>query len=428
MMNKQPWLNGKLRVSENNRYLKNGSEPFFWLGDTAWLLFEHLSFEEIKEYLLIRKEQGYNVIQATLLHRSTKNIKVESFWDKVDKTLTFAEENGLYMALLPTWGSIVTRQVLSIEEIEEYADFLGNRYNDRPNLIWVVGGDARADEGLEGFNLLGSTLRSLCPDYLITYHPFGRTSSTQWFEDSEWLDFHMFQSGHRRYDQASLGLEDDNSKTEYFYGEDNWRYVEYDYKTTPHRPTIDAEPSYEEVPQGLHDTTQPLWKAHHVRRYAYWSVLEGTFGHTYGHNSVMQFYVASEEAGAYGARTGWREGLEAPGGKQMKYVKELMEMVDYQNGSQARHLLAKSEENYEKHERISVFATENHVLFYNYTGRTFGIDPEKFPWKTAKASFFDPEDGSVESLGIIDLNEKQEFESPKSKGDFTDWVLILTEA
>ena len=34
-----PWDNGKLVVSKNSRYLvhENGT-PFFWLGNTSWLL------------------------------------------------------------------------------------------------------------------------------------------------------------------------------------------------------------------------------------------------------------------------------------------------------------------------------------------------------------------------------------------------------
>lgn len=100
----------------------------------------------------------------------------------------------------------------------------------------------------------------------------------------------MFQSGHRRYDQSSLGFWDDNNVSEDFYGEDNWRYVRRELARTPLRPVLDGEPSYENIPQGLHDFSQPLWKARDVRRYAYWSVFEGACGHTYGDNAIMQFY------------------------------------------------------------------------------------------------------------------------------------------
>ena len=43
-----PWENGKLKVSDNGRYLmhENGT-PFFWLGDTGWLMPERLNRDEV---------------------------------------------------------------------------------------------------------------------------------------------------------------------------------------------------------------------------------------------------------------------------------------------------------------------------------------------------------------------------------------------
>lgn len=58
---------GKLSISENRRYLMEGDKPFFWLGDTAWLMFLKLDEDEIYTYLRNRKEKGYNVIQTVLI-------------------------------------------------------------------------------------------------------------------------------------------------------------------------------------------------------------------------------------------------------------------------------------------------------------------------------------------------------------------------
>ena len=57
----------------------------------------------------------------------------------------------------------------------------------------------------------------------MTFHPFGRTSSVRWFHNAKWLDFNMFKSGHRRYDQTR-GDGDDTAQASV--AEDNWRYVE----------------------------------------------------------------------------------------------------------------------------------------------------------------------------------------------------------
>ena len=64
-----PWNNGKLVVSEEGRYLKheNGT-PFFWLGETGWLLPERLNRDEAEYYLEQCKRRGYNVIQVQTLN------------------------------------------------------------------------------------------------------------------------------------------------------------------------------------------------------------------------------------------------------------------------------------------------------------------------------------------------------------------------
>lgn len=49
---KKPWSNGRLMVSDNHKFLQheNGT-PFFWLGDTGWLLPEKLDRSEAQFYL-----------------------------------------------------------------------------------------------------------------------------------------------------------------------------------------------------------------------------------------------------------------------------------------------------------------------------------------------------------------------------------------
>ena len=91
---------------------------------------------------------------------------------------------------------------MNADQAEAYAAFLAKRYADVPNIIWITGGDTRGSEAFEHWTRMGRTLRRLNPDKLITFHPFGRTTSIDYFPDEPWLDMHMFQSGHRRYDQV----------------------------------------------------------------------------------------------------------------------------------------------------------------------------------------------------------------------------------
>src|SRR5688572_2974378 len=58
-----------LKVSANGRYfMTSDGKPFFWLGDTGWLLFSKLKREEAVKYLDDRKLKGFNVIQVMVLH------------------------------------------------------------------------------------------------------------------------------------------------------------------------------------------------------------------------------------------------------------------------------------------------------------------------------------------------------------------------
>lgn len=435
----EKWEKEPLHTSENGRYFMEGATPFFWLGDTAWLMLQKLNEEEMRTYLRNRKEKGYNVIQTVLVHTlpgvsesgcslapGMKNVTEKAYWEFVEKALDMAQEMGLYLGLLPAWGSLVKDGILNKKNIEEYAEFLGSRFEKRPNIIWILGGDVRGDAGPEVFRREAEIFKKHNPERLITYHPFGRTSSSLWFHEEEWLDFNMFQSGHRRYDQASLGEWDDNAGRETFFGEDSWKYVERDFSYGTMKPTLDGEPSYEGIPQGLHNPRNPYWEEWDVRRYAYWSVFAGAAGHTYGSNAIMQFYTENEGKGAYGVRESWQDALHHPGSAQVRYLKELMESVDFVNGRADDSLLLFGQK--ERYHRIAVFAGEDYVFCYDYNGDEFLLNLEKYMDKPMDAYWMNPQDGTYSYITTLQ-GVKKWLASPVARKDkANDWVLVLRAA
>ena len=63
------WDNGRLTVSDNQRFLQfENGKPFFWLGETAWLMPERLNREEVNYYLKTCHEAAYNVVQIQVLN------------------------------------------------------------------------------------------------------------------------------------------------------------------------------------------------------------------------------------------------------------------------------------------------------------------------------------------------------------------------
>ncbi|MNQ95126.1 putative collagen-binding domain of a collagenase [compost metagenome] len=207
------------------------------------------------------------------------------------------------------------------------------------------------------------------------------------------------------------------------YGEDNWKYIEADYKLKPVKPTIDGEPSYEDIPQGLHDTTQPRWQDADVRRYGYWSVFAGAFGYTYGHNSVMQMYKFTDKKPAYGPKDQWITALNAKGATQMQYLKQLMLSHTYFDRVPDQTLVAGK--NGEKYERVLATRGEDYAFFYTYTGQNFKVQMGKIDGDDVKASWFDPRTGKITPIGEFENKGIHEFNPPGTPANGNDWVLIL---
>jgi hypothetical protein len=433
----RPWDHGNLQVTANKKYLAVGSKPFFWLGDTAWLMLEKLIEDEMYIYLKNRQQKHFNVIQATLIHRAQVLAQYEpffdndlgrpnpdsEFWTRVDRAIAMADELGLYMALLPTWGGWAKSGKLNLDNVEAYSSFLADRYGKYQNVIWLTGGDIRGNIAYDLYMKLGALLKERCPGQLVGFHPFGRTSSSLWFNDAPWLDFNMFQSGHRRYDQSSLGEWDDNKEKEGFFGEDSWRYVERDHATLPLKPTLDGEPSYEQIPQGLHDPSQPYWQDHDVRRYAYWSVFAGACGHTYGHNAVMQMFREQDNDPDFGVKSYWHQAIHDPGAGQMAHLYELMTAVEFSEGEPKEELLADGQK--PKYERIAVFAGRDYAYFYSYLGTPFRVNMDKLLGSKVDAYWFDPAAGIYSYFGALDCRGVEEFVPPVKPAGHNDWVLVL---
>ena len=430
-----------IRVSDNQRYLTDqDGNPFFWLGDTGWLLFAKCSREDAEKYLADRVEKGFNVIQVMVLHslkvcnvygdsalvnRSVaKPLVTEGnlftdpvqydYWDHVDYIVDLAAEKGIFIGMVPVWGTNVKNGNVSRKEAGIYAAWLADRYRGRPNIVWLNGGDTFGSDSTATWNIIGRTLDEADPNHLITFHPYGRMQYSMWFHDESWLDFNMLQSGLRRYDQ------DD---TELNYGEDNWRYAKDDWSKDPVKPTLDGEPSYEGIPQGLHDPTQPYWTEDDVRRYAYWSVFAGTCGFTYGHNAIMQFHRLGDADSSYGVREYWHDALIAPGAGQMQYLAKLMLSRPYFERIPDQSIVGDTQG--KRYNYQAATRGKDYAFIYTWNGKDIQVNLGIISGEMVKASWYDPRTGQTNEVGEFENMGSQLFETPGQVMDGNDWVLIL---
>ena len=433
----KPWDNGLLKVSANQRFLQfENGKPFFWLGETAWLMPERLNREEVDHYLKTCSAAGYNMVQVQVLngvpsfntygipsHDKQGHLLSDvpySYWDHLDYIVEVAAKNDIYIGMVCIWGGLVKAGKLSVEQAKTYGRFLANRYKDSPNIIWIMGGDIQGNIRPEVWEALATTIKSIDKSHLMTYHPRGRHTSAQWWSKASWIDFHTFQSGHRRYGQRMGNKEypiPDNTE------EDNWMYVDSTWAYKPQKPVLDDEPIYEGIPQGLHDADEPLWQACDVRRYAYWSVFAGSCGHTYGHNAIMQFYREGY-APAYHNKKVWTEALHDPGFNQMKYLKHLMLSFPYFERIPDQSIII---DNGTQYDRLTATRGNDYLLVYNYTSRYMKIDLRKISGLKKKVWWMNASTGDLTWLGEF-ANKVITFQPHKTGNGIEDGVLIAIDA
>jgi hypothetical protein len=236
-----------------------------------------------------------------------------------------------------------------------------------------------------------------------------------WFHDEPWLGFNMFQSGHRRYSQ--------DTDSPHRFGEDNWRYVEEDYARKPVKPVVDGEPSYEGIPQGLHDSKEPYWTDADARRYAWWSVFAGAFGHTYGDNAVMQFYRPGVDQPAYGAREPWTTALHDPGSGQMQFLKNLILSRPYFERVPDQTLIAAP--NGTGHGRAIATRGASYAFVYTYTGQPLRVRMGVISGAKVTAWWYSPRDGTRKDIGEFANTGERTFTPPGRPAEGNDWVLVL---
>ena len=435
----KPWKNGRLKVSDNNLYIvhENGT-PFFWMGNTAWLLPERLNREEAEYFLAKDRQAGYNVEQIQVLNAiPTFNVYgqqandadfnfakytkegVYGYWDHLDYIVNAAERNGIYIAMDCIWGSMINQ--MDVKKAAALGKFLGERYKDNPNIIWMIGGDIMGNKKPEVWDALARAIKKVDKNHIMTFHPRGRTTSAWWYNDREWMDFNMFQSGHRRYGQRNGDVDytiKDNTE------EDNWTYVDMSFEKKPLRPVIDGEPSYEDIPQGLHDFSAPRWQDYDVRRYAYWAVFAGCFGHTYGHNSVMQF-IRPGLGASFGAEKPWWDAMKDPGYNQMKYIKWLMLSFPFTERVADQSIIAG--QNGERYDRVIATRGNDYLLVYNYSGKPMKIDLGKISGAKKNVWWMNPSDGKLTYVGEFD-SKVTEFTYDAAYLRGSDRVLIAVDA
>lgn len=425
-----------LRVSENGRFLQyDDGSPFFYLGDTAWELFHRLNRQQADTYLTNRAEKGFTVIQAVVLAQlnglnepnpygalplkdKDPQQPNEAYFEHVDYIVRQANKLGMFIGILPSWGKYWStnnpEQVIFTEEnARTYGKFLGERYKN-DSIIWILGGDHNINTESERKIIEAMALGLRAGDggkHLITFHPRGPGLSSDYLHDAEWLDFNMFQSSHGAHDH------------------DNGLFAEHDYALKPPKPTLDGEPRYETIPAGFYfagTNPQNRFDDYDCRQAAYWSLLAGACGHTYGNNNIWQMWSPGRTP-IISAVIPWNEALDHPGAFQMGLVRKLFESRPYQKLVPNQSMIKAGPTTGGGKIRAALANDGSFAFIYSPRGMQFTIDKSVIKGKRVNEIWYDPRYGISYKIHTGDTKGIQTY-TPPTNGRGNDWILIIENA
>jgi len=440
----------RLQLSSTNPHLLEtlSAKPVFLNNYTAWSLIGNGTREDIADFLKICSSHKFNMVSAVLpITTPGYNPEVAGeydFWDHVDFVIDQAAENGMYISLHPTWGDRVAgayngsvtggQIVFNTVNAYKYGLWLGQRYGERDNLIWMLGGDRSAIYNLkDGVHDYREVWRALAEgladgikgedkqdgqadydDILMSYHPRKwAPNSSEWFHNDPWLSFNSIQD--TPYDQVVS--------------------MPGDYKLKPTKPSWLFE--------GRYEGRISAWG---IRYQAYQTVFAGAFGHTYGSDN-------------YAFPSNWRELTTLPGTMQMAYLykitREIWTDAEFFDRMPDQNLIVgdqgntygdgewddsgKKKDNPGSSDRITAIRGGNGTwaMVYSANGRDITLDLSLLVNGKLDVYWFNPRTGKwwINDEGKDKItpfktklacgNGNHTFDPPGMAGKNNDWVLIL---
>ena len=399
-----------IRVGPDRRQVVDQSgAPFLIQGDTPWSLIAGLTREEAEQYLENRRQKGFNSIIVNLIEHkfrgpvnrysegpfttpgdfSTPN---EKYFAHADWVIRKAAEKGIQVFLAPLYlgyigtdeGWIEETLANGPEKCRAWGHYLGKRYRDFDNLVWLIGGDRNPDKARDDVDAVALAIKEFDSRHLFTAHCHPENSAVDQYRNDGWLDLndtYTYEIVHRK--------------------------LLADYHRVPVMPYFLIETTYE----GEHNSS-PV----QIRRQAYWALLCGATGQFLGNRPIWLF------------DPGWQAAMDATGSADMARLKALfLSRPWYELVPDDKHeVVVDGLGEFRGLDYLAAARTADGatVMAYLPSERTFTVDMTKIAGARAKAWWFNPRTGKTDAAGEFPTSGKRSF-IPPGQGD---WVLVLDDA
>lgn len=330
------------RAPHGSHFLRDG-KPFFYLADTVWATFSNVTLEEWARYLAVRRTQGFNALQISILpithDRSVPPEEIapfetgpdgrwilsrpnEVYFDRAERMIEMAVAEGFLPVLTVLWCSYVpdTRcsrgspipSAMALEDVAPYAAMATRRFR-RFDPVMVISGDTRFESPAEApyYGAAMEAVKREWPEAIISMHLHPEGELPPPFDTA--VDFYSFQSGHQ-----------------IAHADRPWTLAERFCAYPSRVPILNSEPCYEGHGRLTQDGSR--WSREEVRRAAWQSLLSGArMGVAYGAHGVWSFHRRGFEFLAR-ARSlepyDWEDALTMPGSWDMGFARYLFETHD----------------------------------------------------------------------------------------------------
>lgn len=307
-----------LQRSKDGRHLVDRNNlPFLVVGDSPQALIANLSETDAAAYFATRHAQGFNAVWINMLCNAYTGCRSDgstydgilpftiagdlstpnpAYFRRVDDMLRLATRYGMAVFLDPieTGGWLDVLHNNGVAKDGSYGRYLGHRYRNFPNIIWLNGNDFqswRTPPDDADARAVAQGIQAADPNHLQTVELNYYASDS--LQDPSWAPIIGLDAAYSYFPTYAEVLQ------------------AYDRSTVP---VVMVEANYE----GEHNASD-LGSPSILRRQEYWTMLSGGTGQIYGNHYIWPF------------RKGWQQQLDTEAIRQLRYATALFASHQWYN-------------------------------------------------------------------------------------------------
>jgi hypothetical protein len=410
-----------IRIRPGTRILEDSAgTPFLIHGDAAWSMIGQLNRAWVDIYLDDRRARGFNTILVKLLEHKfsanpPKNVfgqgpfvtpgdfstPNQAYFRYADWVLRRAAEKGFLVLLSPAYlgwqgsdhGWYVEMVANGLTKLRNYGRFIGNRYKDFSNILWVHGGDFDPPNR-DVVIAVAEGIRDFDTRSLNTAHCSQDTAALDIWRDQSWLQLNSCYTYGPVYLDALL-----------------------QYQQPENMPFISIETRYENE---LDATEQRL------RTQSYHALICGAAGQIFGCNPIWNF----GGPGIYPAPVTWQQALRGRGSKSMTHLHTLFAGVNWwQLRPDIGNVFLTGGLGADQDRAVAALADDRAFGIVYLPGlRDITVNMSQLAGPMVNARWFDPSSGQflrIPGSPFPATGQRHFMPSRANAFGFADWVLLL---